>query len=398
VAHDELIQLINNQNYTALNPELENTIMSEVHQPSAYTNNQNYTEGLGFVTSSMTKDATIMNTGHNTGQFPVKDFLNFLETIDATQIGLTQGNLSTGVTNSPTYNNIPDTTTHPFYTTTADNTTDPATTIDPGFESYYTVNPVYTMSSPSNKSISPPTTSTAYSTTSMVENVTLYSVEAQNPTGSNMPTMTIPTIQDPLSISSDYMIPVSNGITIPTAIAPQSPLYSDIPGASSSAIRYPNMDTNQSSRDLQRNEASYDPVSPGNPTGPAYSSNMVDIPQEQSGTGNYIGNKNLSKQDIMKPTKTIVKKNKETKKRNNKGPKPQPLEQLPPENLENVMRCRVYRKAKKDLLNKEEQELADLTDKHKELTKKKEMMERAVEKFQTAYIKLISEGKIKFNA
>merc|ERR1719244_1334599 len=99
----------------------------------------------------------------------------------------------------------------------------------------------------------------------------------------------------------------------------------------------------------------------------------------------------------MKLTKTIVKKNKETKKRNNKGPKPQPLEQLPPENLENVIRCRVYRKAKKDHNEQEEQELADLTDKHKELTKKKEMMERAVEKFQTAYIKLISEGKIKFN-
>jgi hypothetical protein len=84
-------------------------------------------------------------------------------------------------------------------------------------------------------------------------------------------------------------------------------------------------------------------------------------------------------------------------KRHTKGPIQQPLEQLPEENRKNVVRCREYRKTKSTKTATEMEELEVLDARNKELQEKEQMMKDKLVKMQGAYLKLISEGRIKFN-
>jgi len=83
-------------------------------------------------------------------------------------------------------------------------------------------------------------------------------------------------------------------------------------------------------------------------------------------------------------------------KRHRKGPKRQNLEDLPEENRNNVKRCREYRKAKKEKELDYIDELNALESKNNELVMKEQRMKDELHRMQEAYLKLISEGRIKF--
>jgi len=117
--------------------------------------------------------------------------------------------------------------------------------------------------------------------------------------------------------------------------------------------------------------------------------------------------------DYVPPTATIVKTFKDlpelvkamgrehkaktrTKKRHTKGPVQLPLEQIPEENRNNVIRCREYRKNKTVKLEAGMEELERLEARNLELRRKEERMKEKLDRAQTAYLKLISEGRIKF--
>jgi len=82
-------------------------------------------------------------------------------------------------------------------------------------------------------------------------------------------------------------------------------------------------------------------------------------------------------------------------KRHKKGPKRQNLEDLPAENRDNVKRCRVYRKTKKEKQVEEAKELKILETKNKELRQEEQRMSDELIRMQGAYLKLIREGRIK---
>lgn len=83
-------------------------------------------------------------------------------------------------------------------------------------------------------------------------------------------------------------------------------------------------------------------------------------------------------------------------RRHSKGPKRQRLEDLPEANRKNVERCREYRKEKNSTLASWLDELETLEARNMELKKQEQEMRGKVDRFQTAYLKLISDGKIKF--
>jgi len=81
--------------------------------------------------------------------------------------------------------------------------------------------------------------------------------------------------------------------------------------------------------------------------------------------------------------------------RNNRGPRRQPLNKLPAKNRKNVIRCRKYREERKTEISKDEMELKEQEARNIELKKKLEKMQRLVRGSQDAYLKLITQGKIK---
>jgi len=83
-------------------------------------------------------------------------------------------------------------------------------------------------------------------------------------------------------------------------------------------------------------------------------------------------------------------------KRHRKGPKRQEMENIPAENRINVERCRVYRQNKKEKELDYQDELMALESRNDELVKKEQRMKDELVRLQAAYLKLISEGKIKF--
>jgi len=83
-------------------------------------------------------------------------------------------------------------------------------------------------------------------------------------------------------------------------------------------------------------------------------------------------------------------------KRHRKGPIRQNLEDLPAENRGNVQRCREYRLAKKEKELNYIDELNALESKNNELVLKEQRMKEELVRMQEAYLKLISEGRIKF--
>jgi len=101
------------------------------------------------------------------------------------------------------------------------------------------------------------------------------------------------------------------------------------------------------------------------------------------------------------------KKLNKNSKRNTKGPKRQNLEDYPVENRANIIKCREYRKKKKDEQLQNENEMKALEIENNALRKKEEEMKDEVLKMQRQclsimnpkslkhYLKLMREGKIK---
>jgi len=87
--------------------------------------------------------------------------------------------------------------------------------------------------------------------------------------------------------------------------------------------------------------------------------------------------------------------NNKSSKRNTKGPKRQNLEDYPVENRANIIKCREYRKKKKDEKLQDENEMKALEIKNIELRKKLEKMRDLMLRGQRHYLKLVREGKIK---
>jgi len=82
--------------------------------------------------------------------------------------------------------------------------------------------------------------------------------------------------------------------------------------------------------------------------------------------------------------------------RNKKGPKQQPLETLPEKNHKNIQRCREYRKNKGIKQKMEESELEGLEQQNRDLQMTEKRMREQLSKMQGAYLKLITDGRIKF--
>merc|ERR1711962_1497381 len=89
------------------------------------------------------------------------------------------------------------------------------------------------------------------------------------------------------------------------------------------------------------------------------------------------------------------KKSDKNSKRNAKGPKRQNLEDYPVEKRANIIKCREYRKKKKDEQLQDENEMKALEIKNIELQKKLEKMRDLMLRGQRLYLKLVREGKIK---
>jgi len=87
--------------------------------------------------------------------------------------------------------------------------------------------------------------------------------------------------------------------------------------------------------------------------------------------------------------------NNKSSKRNTKGPKRQNLEDYPVENRANIIKCREYRKKKKDEQLQDMNEMKALEIKNIELRRKKQMMKESIFKMKRDLEKLIKEGKIK---
>lgn len=346
---------------SAFDLEFDNSILTDVHQTSTYSNNyHNHTDMLTTTTAPVTTlsqacpvtvqavDATTGNTW-TSGQFTeqdipnLRDYLDTLDTIDATEI---RG-------------------------------------LDPAQSSpVYTISPAYTDNQ---------------ATTSNVEYVTLVTEEASttDPTPENLPTvldtLAIPTQTSQYipSTNGDYLT-LYNMTTSPahvTALTSPAPDFNNkIPGDFTPATPCTAMDTGEDSSGSA--SPSWSPSTCPTSGDILWGQSSSTSTRQGDYDISYTGNKNTAnKQDIMKTIKTIAKT------RNHRGPKQTPLVQLPSENWKNIVRCRDYRKSKKDTLNKEEQELADLTEKHTELKRKEEKMRSLVDKFQNEYIKLISNGK-----
>jgi len=104
-----------------------------------------------------------------------------------------------------------------------------------------------------------------------------------------------------------------------------------------------------------------------------------DIDEDLLARSFFVGNKKLNK----------------SSKRNAKGPKRQNLEDYPVENRANILKCREYRKKKKDKQLQDENEMKALEIKNIELRKKLEKMRDLMLRGQRHYLKLVREGKIK---
>merc|ERR1712243_225612 len=93
----------------------------------------------------------------------------------------------------------------------------------------------------------------------------------------------------------------------------------------------------------------------------------------------FVGNKKLNKNS----------------KRNTKGPIRQNLEDYPVENRANIIKCREYRKKKKDEKLQDENEMKALEIKNFELRREKKKREDLIFRMKRLLLKLIKEGKIK---
>merc|ERR1712243_300046 len=93
----------------------------------------------------------------------------------------------------------------------------------------------------------------------------------------------------------------------------------------------------------------------------------------------FVGNKKLNKNS----------------KRNTKGPIRQNLEDYPVENRANIIKCREYRKKKKEEQLQDENEMKALEIKNFELRREKKKIKDSILRMKSLLRKLIKEGKIK---
>jgi len=114
--------------------------------------------------------------------------------------------------------------------------------------------------------------------------------------------------------------------------------------------------------------------------------------QEFNFIGTYETTEEMNKALDLEPKQDALKE----RRRHKLGPKQQKLEELPRENIDNVKRCREYRKNKNIKLSMEEEELKELEERNAELREKEKMMVEKLSKAQGAYIRLIREGRVKF--
>eukprot|EP00092_Neocalanus_flemingeri_P070680 GFUD01086776.1.p1 GENE.GFUD01086776.1~~GFUD01086776.1.p1 ORF type:complete len:228 (-),score=77.12 GFUD01086776.1:140-742(-) len=97
------------------------------------------------------------------------------------------------------------------------------------------------------------------------------------------------------------------------------------------------------------------------------------------------------------PKKDKPLNKKKTVNRHRKGPKPLSLDELDDEEKKkNIIRCREYRCKKTSDVIEEMTELEMLEDKNKELKLQEQEVKDKVIKMKSIYIKLISEGRVKF--
>jgi len=89
------------------------------------------------------------------------------------------------------------------------------------------------------------------------------------------------------------------------------------------------------------------------------------------------------------------KKSDKNSKRNTKGSKRQNLEDYPVENRANIIKCREYRKKKKDEKLQDENEMKALEIKNIELRRKKQKRKDLIFRMKRLLLKLIKEGKIR---
>merc|ERR1712243_549492 len=100
---------------------------------------------------------------------------------------------------------------------------------------------------------------------------------------------------------------------------------------------------------------------------------IYDIDVEFLARSFFVGNKNLNK----------------SSKRNTKGPIRQNLEDYPVENRANIIKCREYRKKKKDEKLQDENEMKALEIKNFELRREKKKREDLIFRMKRLLLKLI---------
>lgn len=105
-------------------------------------------------------------------------------------------------------------------------------------------------------------------------------------------------------------------------------------------------------------------------------------------------NKQLSEELFLENKK---KNDQNKQKRHKRGQKPMCLKQIKDEvHKKNIVRCREYRVKKNENILEELTELELLEKKNKELREKEIALRERVQKLKNSYIKLISEGRVRF--
>lgn len=109
----------------------------------------------------------------------------------------------------------------------------------------------------------------------------------------------------------------------------------------------------------------------------------------------YVGTfENMA--DIMKAFSVKPPNSKQKVKKHNLSRKQKPLKNILPENLDNVMRCREYRKKNNIKLADHLDELESLGARNDELREKERRMTEKLAQAQAAYLRLIKKGRVKY--
>jgi len=118
-------------------------------------------------------------------------------------------------------------------------------------------------------------------------------------------------------------------------------------------------------------------------------------PQLDNPSTTYVGTfENMA--DIMKAFSVKPPNSKQKVKKHNLSRKQKPLKNILPENLDNVMRCREYRKKKNIKLADHLDELESLGTRNDELKEKERRMSEKLAQAKAVYLRLIKKGTVKY--